>query len=48
LGTCSQMLRIKNKATQKMLSIKVLRPPLRYIPSEYKASRTKVTKDIPS
>jgi hypothetical protein len=27
LGTCSQMLRIKNKATQKMLSIKVLRPP---------------------
>jgi hypothetical protein len=27
LGTCSQMLRIKNKATQKMLSVKVLRPP---------------------
>jgi hypothetical protein len=26
LGTCSQMLRIKNKATRKMLSIKVLRP----------------------
>jgi hypothetical protein len=27
LGTCSQMLRIKNKATQKMLSVKALRPP---------------------
>jgi hypothetical protein len=27
LGTCSQILRIKNKATQKMLSVKVLRPP---------------------
>jgi hypothetical protein len=27
LGTCSQMLRIKNKATQKMLSVKILRPP---------------------
>jgi hypothetical protein len=27
LGTCSQMLRIKNKATQEMLSVKVLRPP---------------------
>jgi hypothetical protein len=27
LVTCSQMLRIKNKATQKMLSVKVLRPP---------------------
>jgi hypothetical protein len=26
LGTCSQMLRINNKATRKMLSIKVLRP----------------------
>jgi hypothetical protein len=26
LGTCSQMLQIKNKATRKMLSIKVLRP----------------------
>jgi hypothetical protein len=27
LGTCSQMLRIKNKATQTMLSVKALRPP---------------------
>jgi hypothetical protein len=27
LGTCSQMLRIKNKATQEMLGVKVLRPP---------------------
>jgi ABC-type proline/glycine betaine transport system ATPase subunit len=27
LGTCSQMLGIKNKATQEMLGVKVLRPP---------------------
>jgi hypothetical protein len=37
LGTCSQILRIKNKATQKMLSVKVLRPPQHYIPSGYKS-----------
>jgi hypothetical protein len=32
LGTCSQMLRLKNKATQKMLNIKILRPPKHYFP----------------
>ena len=33
LGTCSQMLRIKNKATQKkMLNVKVLRPLKHYFP----------------
>jgi hypothetical protein len=48
LGACSQMLRIKNKATQKMLSVKVLRPPQHYILSGYKEFRTKVTKDVPS
>jgi hypothetical protein len=30
LGTCSQMLRVKNKATQKMLNVKVLRPSKHY------------------
>jgi hypothetical protein len=30
LGTCSQMLRVKNKATQKMLNVKVLRPSKYY------------------
>jgi hypothetical protein len=30
LGTCSQMLRLKNKATQKMLDVKVLRPSKHY------------------
>jgi hypothetical protein len=32
LGTCSQMLWVKNKATQKMSSIKVLRPSKHYFP----------------
>jgi hypothetical protein len=32
LGTCSQMLRIKNKATQEMLNVKVLRPSKHYFP----------------
>jgi hypothetical protein len=32
LGTCSQMLRLKNKATQKMLNGKVLRPSKHYFP----------------
>jgi hypothetical protein len=30
LGTCSQMLRVKNKATQRMLNVKVLRPSKHY------------------
>jgi hypothetical protein len=34
LETCSQMLRVKNKATQKMLNIKVLRPSRHYVPSD--------------
>jgi hypothetical protein len=34
LGTCSQMLRVKNKATQKMLNIKVLRPSSHYVTSD--------------
>jgi hypothetical protein len=32
LGTCSQMLRVKNKATQKTLNVKVLRPSKHYFP----------------
>jgi hypothetical protein len=32
LGTCSQMLRVKNKATQKMLIDKILRPSKHYFP----------------
>ena len=32
LGTCSQMLGVKNKATQKMLNIKILRPSKHYFP----------------
>jgi hypothetical protein len=32
LGTCSQMLWVKNKATQKMLIVKVLRPSKHYFP----------------
>jgi hypothetical protein len=31
LGTCSQMLWLKNKATQKMLNVKVLRPSKHYL-----------------
>jgi hypothetical protein len=34
LGTCSQMLWVKNKATQKMLNIKILRPSKHYFPWE--------------
>jgi hypothetical protein len=32
VGTFSQMLWVKNKATQKMLNIKVLRPSKHYFP----------------
>jgi hypothetical protein len=32
LGTCSQMLWVKNKATQRMLNVKVLRPSKHYNP----------------
>jgi hypothetical protein len=32
LGTCSQMLRVKNKATHKTLNVKVLRPLKHYFP----------------
>jgi hypothetical protein len=32
LGTCSQVLRVKNKATWKMLIVNVLRPPKHYFP----------------
>jgi hypothetical protein len=32
LGTCSQMLWVKNKATQRMLNVKVLRPSKHYFP----------------
>jgi hypothetical protein len=32
LVTCSQMLRLKSKATQKMLNVKVLRPSEHYFP----------------
>jgi hypothetical protein len=32
LGTCSQMLSVKNKVTQKMLNIKVIRPSKHYFP----------------
>jgi hypothetical protein len=31
LGTCSQMLRLKNKATHKMLNDRVLRPSKHYL-----------------
>jgi hypothetical protein len=34
LGTCSQMLRIKNKATQKMLNNNALRSLKHYIPMD--------------
>jgi hypothetical protein len=34
LGTCSQMLRIKNKATQNVKYQKALRPPNHYFPSD--------------
>jgi hypothetical protein len=32
LVTCSQMLRLKSKATQKMLNVKALRPSEHYFP----------------
>jgi hypothetical protein len=32
LGTSSQMLRVKNKATQKMLNVKAIRPSRHYFP----------------
>jgi hypothetical protein len=32
LGTCSQMLRLKSKATQRMLNVKVLHPSEHYFP----------------
>jgi hypothetical protein len=34
LETCSQMLRVKNKATEKVLNVKVLRPSKHYLPSD--------------
>jgi hypothetical protein len=48
LGTCSQMLRLENKATQRMLNVKVLRPTKHYIPLRDNDFRTKIAKDIPS
>ena len=48
LGTCSQMLWVKNKATQRMLNVKVLRPLKHYIPLRDNDFRTKVMKDVPS
>jgi hypothetical protein len=42
LGTCSQMLRVKNKATQKVLNIKVLRPSRHYVPSDIMNSRRRL------
>jgi hypothetical protein len=48
LGTCSQTLRVKNKASQKTLNVKVLRPLKHYFPLRYNDLRTKVMKDIPS
>jgi hypothetical protein len=34
LGTCSRMLRVKNKATWKVLNVKVLRPSRHCVPSD--------------
>jgi predicted protein tyrosine phosphatase len=47
LDTCSQMLQIKNKATQ-MLMIKDLHPSKHYLPLGYNDLRTKVMKGVPS
>jgi hypothetical protein len=38
----------KNKATQRMLNAKVLRPSKHYIPLRDNVFRTKVVKDVPS
>ena len=38
LVTCSQMLRLKNKATQKMLNVKALRPSEHYFPQDITTS----------
>jgi hypothetical protein len=48
LVTCSQMLRVKNRATQRMLNVKVLRLTKHYIPLRDNDFRTKIAKDIPS
>jgi hypothetical protein len=42
------MLRVKNKATQKMLNVKVLRPSKHYFTWDIMIFWTKVMKDIPS
>jgi hypothetical protein len=47
LVTCSQMLQIKNKATQ-FLMIKYLRPSKHYLPLGYNDLWTKVMKGVPS
>jgi hypothetical protein len=47
LGTCSQMLRVKNKATQ-MLMVKSPSSFEALFPLRYNCLRTKVMKDIPS
>jgi hypothetical protein len=38
LVTCSQMLRLKNKATQKVLNVKALRPSEHYFPQDITTS----------
>jgi hypothetical protein len=42
------MLRVKKKATQRMLNVKILRPSKHYIPLRDNDFRTKVVKGIPS
>jgi hypothetical protein len=48
LETCSQVLRLKSKATQRMLNVKALHPSKHYLPQDITTFWTKVTKDIPS
>jgi hypothetical protein len=48
LWTYSQMLSVKNKATQIMLNVKVLRLSKHYIPLRDNDFRMKVVKDVPS
>jgi hypothetical protein len=48
LGTCSQMLQIKNKATQKEVNGQCPSPYEALFPLGYDDLRTKVMKDIPS
>jgi hypothetical protein len=47
LGTCSQILRLKNKATRKLL-IKDLSSFKALFPLGYNDLQTKVMKDVPS